>query len=118
MNFSFILHQKSQGDGEKETGSIQAAEWWFGSRPWSSVKDPVTSPEGLQLSTSRCRDTGHHHILLLRAGNHAYVHLCALVLHTHFNLLFYSYLLLRGDDNDCFCFVFYLLFDIANTNCT
>lgn len=52
------------------------------------MKDPVTSPEGLQLSTSRCRDTVHNHNLLLRAENHAYVPLCALDLHTHFNFFF------------------------------
>lgn len=54
------------------------------------MKESVTSPEGLQLSTSRCRDTGHNHNLLLRAENHAYVPLCALDLHTHFNLLFFT----------------------------
>lgn len=96
-------------------GWLLAAGWLFGSRPRSSVKDPVTSPEGLQLSTSRCRDTGHNHNLLLRAENHAYVPLCALDLHTHFNLLcffFYSYLLLHGDDdNDClWCYCFFSFF--------
>lgn len=67
------------------------------------MKDPVTSLEGLQLSTSRCRDTGPNHNLLLRAENHADVPLCALDLHTHFKpafVFFYSYLLLHGDD-DC-----------------
>lgn len=70
------------------------------------MKDPVTSPGGLQLSTSCCRDTGHNPNVLLRAENHAYVPLCALDVLTHFNLrfffslFFYSYLLLHGDDDD------------------
>lgn len=86
------------------------------------MKDPVTSPEGLQLSTSRCRDTGHNHNLLLRAENQAYVPLCALDLHTHFNLLcfftliYYYMVMMIMIVFDVI--VFFPLFYIANTNCT
>lgn len=67
---------------------ILAAGRLLGPKPLSSVKDPGASPEGLQLSTSCCRDTGHNPNWLLRVENHAYVPLCAIDLHTHFNPLF------------------------------
>lgn len=110
---------------ELDTGWLLGAGWLFGSRPWSSVKEPVTSPEGLQLSTSRCRDTGHNHNLLLRAENHAYVPLCALDLHTHFNLLFFFFTLIYYYMVMMIMIVFDVIvlffssfFYIANTNCT
>lgn len=84
--------------------------WWFIQLAWRHMftcnmcwnsiqgschlwKTLLPLPEGLQLSTSRCRDTGHNHNLLLRAENRAYVpFLCFRPPHSFYLLFFFIFL--------------------------
>lgn len=79
LKWSYVLKIKlSVSEDSAQANSWIPGGYVLGSWLWSSVNDPVTSPEGLQLSTSCCRDTGHNHTFATEGRESNIMSLCVL----------------------------------------